>query len=268
LSLKHQSSLISILPALTYYLIFSSTSFISMSAWLDLVMAQEMSQGQAPERKKQNKGAGRGTGTQERKLLLQMEARMREREASVMHFKGPSGHPVFLAIKESTTKYEESVKMMGELRKKAVSNFKDGRYTEYISMAILCRARSRLKTLRATGPDRVPTEILRALPRSALRSIQLLFDRIFTELLETIDLSLGLSLLSIGSVLVIDPLLEDTHLFFSLVGLDAYFSSTEFHLCLTVLLTLSLTFSLGLCFLLCTHGALSFTPTLSVDGIT
>eukprot|EP00959_Pyramimonas_sp_CCMP1952_P014507 307327-Pyramimonas_sp.AAC.1 len=70
--------------------------------------------------------------------------------------------------------------MLEELRKEAVSNFKDGRCTESISMAFLCRARSRLKTLRTTGPDRVPTEILRALPWSALRSIQILFDRIFT----------------------------------------------------------------------------------------
>eukprot|EP00959_Pyramimonas_sp_CCMP1952_P319829 6692551-Pyramimonas_sp.AAC.1 len=70
--------------------------------------------------------------------------------------------------------------MLEELKKEAVPNFKDGRCTEYISMAILCMARSCLKTLRATGPDRVPTEILRALPWSALRSIQMLIDRIFT----------------------------------------------------------------------------------------
>eukprot|EP00959_Pyramimonas_sp_CCMP1952_P140947 2950096-Pyramimonas_sp.AAC.1 len=70
--------------------------------------------------------------------------------------------------------------MLEEPGKEAVSNFKDERCTEYIGMAILCRARSRLKTLRATGSDRVPTEILRALSCSALRSIQILFDRIFT----------------------------------------------------------------------------------------
>eukprot|EP00959_Pyramimonas_sp_CCMP1952_P208785 4367144-Pyramimonas_sp.AAC.1 len=70
--------------------------------------------------------------------------------------------------------------MLEDLRKEAVSNVKDGRCTEYISMAVPCRARGHLKTLRATGPGRVATEILRALPWSALRSIQMLFDRIFT----------------------------------------------------------------------------------------
>eukprot|EP00959_Pyramimonas_sp_CCMP1952_P370654 7762794-Pyramimonas_sp.AAC.1 len=70
----------------------------------------------------------------------------------------------------STAKYssqevrEESVKMLEKLRKGAASNFKDGWCTEYISMAIRCMARSRLETLRATGPDRVPMEILSAFP--------------------------------------------------------------------------------------------------------
>eukprot|EP00959_Pyramimonas_sp_CCMP1952_P449322 9408114-Pyramimonas_sp.AAC.1 len=45
-------------------------------------------------------------------------------------------------------------------------------------MALLLRARARLKTQRATGPDGVPCEILRSLPWCTLRLIQKLFDKI------------------------------------------------------------------------------------------
>eukprot|EP00959_Pyramimonas_sp_CCMP1952_P445145 9321058-Pyramimonas_sp.AAC.1 len=52
-----------------------------------------------------------------------METRMREREASDMHFKGPAGHPVFLAIKEATTKQETLVEQAGAGREHGSPHF-------------------------------------------------------------------------------------------------------------------------------------------------
>eukprot|EP00959_Pyramimonas_sp_CCMP1952_P139701 2923641-Pyramimonas_sp.AAC.1 len=46
-------------------------------------------------------------------------------------------------------------------------------------MAVVCQARSRLKSMRATGPDRLPCELLEALPWAAMRSVARMFDEIF-----------------------------------------------------------------------------------------
>eukprot|EP00959_Pyramimonas_sp_CCMP1952_P005154 108440-Pyramimonas_sp.AAC.1 len=78
-----------------------------MSRWASAVEAVEKSVKPEEQLTKKAKGGGKSGGTQDTKLLLQLEARMREREASDDHFKGPTGHPVFLAIKEATTKYEK-----------------------------------------------------------------------------------------------------------------------------------------------------------------
>eukprot|EP00959_Pyramimonas_sp_CCMP1952_P284977 5958042-Pyramimonas_sp.AAC.1 len=52
------------------------------------------------------------------------------------------------------------------------------RSTSVVGLSMLLRARARLKTQRATGPDGVPCDILRSLPWCTLISIQKLFDKI------------------------------------------------------------------------------------------
>eukprot|EP00959_Pyramimonas_sp_CCMP1952_P341189 7147568-Pyramimonas_sp.AAC.1 len=49
-------------------------------------------------------------------------------------------------------------RMMEEIRRKAEKELEDNSI-EGVSMSLLLRARSRLKTLRAAGPDRIPVEI-------------------------------------------------------------------------------------------------------------
>eukprot|EP00959_Pyramimonas_sp_CCMP1952_P211187 4419678-Pyramimonas_sp.AAC.1 len=61
-----------------------------MSKWLKA--AQEAEPIQVPA--KQPRKEKTDTSQLEKKLTLQLEARMREREASDVHFKSPSGHPV------------------------------------------------------------------------------------------------------------------------------------------------------------------------------
>lgn len=70
---------------------------------------------------------------------------------------------------------EDSHKMLEEIKGRAEEEI---RLTSIagINMALLARARARLKTRRATGPDRVPCEILKILPWSVLRKIRHLFD--------------------------------------------------------------------------------------------
>ena len=82
-----------------------------MSKWLGAV--EQVEAGAEGGRQKAARGNGRGNDGKEKKLLLQLEARMREREASDCHFKGPTGHPVFLALKEATKKYEKLVSEAG-----------------------------------------------------------------------------------------------------------------------------------------------------------
>ena len=67
--------------------------------------------------------------------------------------------------------------MLEDIRRRAERDLQ-GKSLTGISLALLFRARARLKTQRATGPDRVPCELLKVLPWCTLRSIQQLFDKI------------------------------------------------------------------------------------------
>eukprot|EP00959_Pyramimonas_sp_CCMP1952_P145193 3040061-Pyramimonas_sp.AAC.1 len=43
-------------------------------------------------------------------------------------------------------------------------------------MAVVCQGRSRVKSMRATGPDRLPCELLGTLPWANLRSLDGMFE--------------------------------------------------------------------------------------------
>ena len=70
---------------------------------------------------------------------------------------------------------EENSRMMKEIQEKAREELRSSTYST-ITMALLGRARARLRTQRATGPDRVPCEVLKCLPWTVLRNIRRLFD--------------------------------------------------------------------------------------------
>eukprot|EP00959_Pyramimonas_sp_CCMP1952_P273089 5708157-Pyramimonas_sp.AAC.1 len=58
---------------------------------------------------------------------------------------------------------EENTSMMEEIKEKARDELRSSTYST-IAMALLGRGRARLRTHRATGPDRVPCEVLKCLP--------------------------------------------------------------------------------------------------------
>ncbi len=76
----------------------------------------------------------------------------------------------------SQRRREENGNLMEEIRRKAEEEIKGGQIIRSITMSICCAARARLRTRRATGPDRVPCEMLKLLPWCTVRHIQQIFD--------------------------------------------------------------------------------------------
>ena len=67
---------------------------------------------------------------------------------------------------------------MEEVRKEAEEEIMRGTIVRPITIGVRCAARARLRSGRATGPDRVPREMLKCLPWSTVRHIQQVFDSI------------------------------------------------------------------------------------------
>lgn len=82
----------------------------------------------------------------------------------------------FVRSKLSSKEVRDSnYNMLEEIRKRAEQDLQTS-YVVGVSLALLFRARARLKTQRATGPDRVPCEVLQSLPWCTLKAIRQLLD--------------------------------------------------------------------------------------------